>query len=742
MRAGAPTPSALRLVAVHSPMSSSQESDSSPTEDREPWRVTALLLVPITAFAGYLRWHDLGVPSLWLDEILHLRVTEALDWTQPWLFLLGMRETGGYAENGPLYYALQALGQVVAPGDLGVRIGPALVGTLSVPLFGLAVGAFVPKKHRTILVLSAALALAVSPLHVFYSREGRPYYLLMGLAIALIYCLARAARPVALRRACVVAITLLCLLGAYVGIHALPLMASAAVVAGLMVLPTLGPASASRDDQEPENLERRGLVRTNLLILLASLTAALLLCGALYLTRSQQNLPTLELREVQKDITEAPTFESPLSGESLKRFASSMTTAGIPSFHVGERAGLLFFLALVGLLSVLIRPRTRYEDGASRWQLALIALGMFVLPAALSVAALVSTGRWYHIRYTSTAQPAFLLLVCLGVVALAALGEHIAHRVLPRRRPKGLRYLAALAGIGVVVQPNYGPALAHPHARLDWRAIAEFVDDMVLPDEPILVSTDWAIVCLGHYLEQRDRQVEFIKIWERADLGQDVLDERPRGWLLSAGVRGSDNARTWMHNFVPIWKQSAEQFSLFYFPNLLDLFATRLSGEKGRFFEERFASAGQLLDFGHAVWPMQGIGWSFVERSPGLNMQWAVGREARVALPIGEPRTVIVETRVRPFIYPGSAESPDQMIDFWLGDQFIERVALEPEWNQIQIRIPADVWAREHDVLRLFFAKTERPADVIEGSTDQRALAAAFDWIRIIEIDPEPGSSG
>jgi hypothetical protein len=73
------------------------------------------LLALIILLGAYLRLTDLGGPSLWLDEILHLQVTQSLS-HQPWYRLVaGVREIAGKTENGALYFGLRILGQRLAP---------------------------------------------------------------------------------------------------------------------------------------------------------------------------------------------------------------------------------------------------------------------------------------------------------------------------------------------------------------------------------------------------------------------------------------------------------------------------------------------------------------------------------------------------------------------------------------------------------------------------------------------------
>jgi mannosyltransferase len=147
-------------------------------EDAVKWRVLALAAV--LAGAAFLRFDALHEPSFWLDEILYdLLTTEAAK--QPWWQWL----TRSHAEHAGLYYFTQLI----------------LPGRLAAALFGLATLAVVFLIARIVeprAAVAAAIVLAVSPLHVYYSREARSYALLMLLAAALILILLNARSLLAL----------------------------------------------------------------------------------------------------------------------------------------------------------------------------------------------------------------------------------------------------------------------------------------------------------------------------------------------------------------------------------------------------------------------------------------------------------------------------------------------------------------------------------------------------------------
>ena len=178
-------------------------------------RIYLILLVLILLLGVNLRLDDLGGPSLWHDEIIHLEMAQKVA-AEPWYrSLTGIIEVEGYTENGPVYYWFQSLGQRIAPGGTGARLFPALFGIATLPLMAL-VGMILGGRLVSLL---ATFSLAVSPLHVFFSREGRPYSLIILLTLVLLYVL------LAEKSRLTTALTwATCLVAAYVGLHSLTIL--------------------------------------------------------------------------------------------------------------------------------------------------------------------------------------------------------------------------------------------------------------------------------------------------------------------------------------------------------------------------------------------------------------------------------------------------------------------------------------------------------------------------------------
>jgi mannosyltransferase len=130
--------------------------------------------------AAVLRLQGLDQQSLWTDEIYSV---ESSRWPLP--ILLSVQDG-----HPPLYgLILKGLDQV-APNDLNGRYVSALAGVAAVGAM-LALGCAIADRRTAVV---AGLLLAVAPLHVWYSREGRMYSLVALCAVVASWFFVRALR--------------------------------------------------------------------------------------------------------------------------------------------------------------------------------------------------------------------------------------------------------------------------------------------------------------------------------------------------------------------------------------------------------------------------------------------------------------------------------------------------------------------------------------------------------------------
>src|SRR5437764_8058388 len=145
----------------------------------------AIFVAAATCIGAWLRLRQLGVPCLWLDEIIHYDGATGATQQSLWQWLAISQ-----IENGPLFYATQLAGRLVLPMEASARIAPAICGIAAIPLIWFAARAVAVDRGTA---YAATLLLAISPLHVYYSREGRPYAMIVLIGTALLALVLRGA---------------------------------------------------------------------------------------------------------------------------------------------------------------------------------------------------------------------------------------------------------------------------------------------------------------------------------------------------------------------------------------------------------------------------------------------------------------------------------------------------------------------------------------------------------------------
>ena len=139
----------------------------------------------IVALGVAVRFSTLGVQSYHHDEVI--TVARVI----PGGFLDMLRDVKGSESNPPLYYVLAwGWAKVFGSGEVGVRSLPALFGAATVP-----VAYLIGRELASVRAgLVGAAIVAVNPMLIWYSQEGRSYALLVFFGALSLLFFARALR--------------------------------------------------------------------------------------------------------------------------------------------------------------------------------------------------------------------------------------------------------------------------------------------------------------------------------------------------------------------------------------------------------------------------------------------------------------------------------------------------------------------------------------------------------------------
>ena len=486
----------------------------------------------LTVVGAWLRFRGLGRASLWLDELLNVDIVRHAKPTfLQWLF-------GFERENGPLYFFLQRFGDhLCASAEVGARLFPALFGIAAIPL---AHAVATRARLAPVTRIGFTLLIALSPLHVYYSREGRGYSLLVFAVLAISYALTDIRSR---RNALIAALALVA--AVYTAATAAPLVIA-------LIVTTIFSALTSTD-------ARRGALR----FALGAGVAGVLLV-VLY-----ARFPRVETTNTPFDATAGRLFSVLTNGFTVTALESP--TSRLAGF-------LAFLVALFGV------GRCAHRPGLQR----VLLFGVTSVVAAIGALAFI--GHWFSLRYAIAGLPAFLLAFAFGAAELAALVTR------GRRFPLIVVASLLIATIALVAVPA---ALSEPFRKADWRGIAARLAAHARRGDTIIVSTDWANACLRFYLQPERRGLQLLDVNESTSLAKWIAARRERVWLVAGGFHIDGTIRGWMgSDSLLVDYDRLEDIRVYYRPGLADFFGQRATGADIERYNELVRRDAVSLDTG------------------------------------------------------------------------------------------------------------------------------------------------
>ena len=631
-----------------------------------------IALAAVTGAGAWLRLRQLSTPSLWLDEILSYGMTDqalALPWYR-WL-------TGLDNENGPLYLLTQAAGRIAVSPELSTRIVASLIGVITVPLLALS-GAKLTGRLGTGLV--AASLLAVSPLHVYYSREGRHYALLLfwtTLFLATLGSRWKGSRAI---------FAVACIGAVYTAATSLPVLLSLVVVCAVLWL-----VAGEKKDADV-SLSFEGWFA------LGSLIGGFLLYFHLERAAAVLDFPTISVG-------------------LLNEIAQGMTVAVMDRRFFSPFAYAVLLTAVVGARALCKRSR----------RAGLIAVLMTLLPISVSLAGLIAFDHWFAIRYLAAGLPALLTLVAEGIFSL---GELVS-----RRGPFWFRRGMAVAAVAISViffsVIAIPAATTEPYQKANWRLLASTLWHHAEPGDRVISSNSWTHTSLSFYLGRLPPRVTSWNAAESPEGAYHIAKQSKAAWLVSAGFHNKDRVVGWMCRSYPVVASRGEDLQLFFYPDFarwMDLRATKAERDSyaSAFWSDRL---GRLdMSEGDAIF-LRGEWGGAEHNESGGAFRWIEGDMAQLVVPASSGNRLL-RFRALPAELPGQT----QTLTVLLNDRPFATIPLRTGWSDYQLALPN--WEGSRALIGFVLSGTVSPAET-SGSSDHRRLSAAFDFIEIIV----PGSS-
>lgn len=382
-----------------------------------------------------LRLYGLGAQSFWYDEVAQVDISSKG-------FFGSIIAVAHGAENcPPLSHAFFSLWLKLGNSDYWVRVLPALAGAATVYLMYLLALRLAGRK----VALVAAFLLAISPFHLWYSQEARPYVFLMLFSIASMNYFLSAMDTGSLRSRL---LHVLCTLAAlYLHPYAVFIIAAQAFYV-LISYRKLGPALKWRilDLSLPVILYVPWILHMLTLVgRSAGFEKSVGAAGLLY-----------TFYAFSLGLSVGPSIAALHENTSIQAF--------LPYLGV-----IVPFVVAYGLLFLRGISSGRFASGRIR----LLLLAWILIPIAGAYVVSQHTQVTYNVRYVSVALIPYLLIVALGIVALGkARWQAVALVVLTLCSAYSLR--------NHYFDPEYW--------KEDIRGAAAYISSAVRPGDVVVVS--------------------------------------------------------------------------------------------------------------------------------------------------------------------------------------------------------------------------------------------------------------
>jgi mannosyltransferase len=413
------------------------------------WLHQGLGLMVVIMIALAFRMYRLSAQSLWLDEAW---TVSAANRSLPEILLY-------YSNIPPLHQVIVRLFiAILGTSEFSVRLPSVLAGVLSVVL----VYAITTRLFNKSIGLVAGLILAISPFHVWYSQDARPYALLVVLSLASVWFFLRLRdRPNFIGFTGYVVTTTLAM---YTHVYALFLL----LFQNLYMLHSW---------RKPARLGQKWIVSQATVLVLSVPWYYFIF---FIFSGHGGGVPWAGFRKEVDPIVIPYTFFVYSLGISVgPSLADLHLSRSLDLFmpYVGVLLPACIAFALMFLLGL-------YSTGKDKPRLPFLLLYLFVPILGAFMITVLYSRITYNVRYTAIALPAYTIILAKGITSV---------------RRKGWRLLLILLIVGFSAHALGNYYFNAKYAKEDARSAAEYLETTVGERDVIVVLE--IVQALEHYYD-------------------------------------------------------------------------------------------------------------------------------------------------------------------------------------------------------------------------------------------------
>lgn len=635
-------------------------------------------MLVVLSLGFLIRFHDISGASLWLDEILQLNTTRG-PFSEIW--------SDSSNNKPPLDYYIQWLFVRGGFSETSARLHACIFGVLTI----LAIGFWGKEMGGRRLAMIAMMLVMVSPVLVKFSREGRPYSLMIFsqcLFYGFYWRILRKQNYVKTRDWIGLSVAaLLCFWSLYWG-GGIVLFC---MIFAIMVI------HLRRKNSEWHPFTDKKRIHVPLICLLVVILAVI----PLYL-RSSSTL-------TREHFAEYNVFNIRHYTLYLDIFA-----CGYDWWQLVKGAWIPFTLiSLAGFFGWFFRKDKRIAAVFCFVSFIVFFFGMFLFYRFIN--------HWMEMRYTLAAFPSGIMLFAMGIDTVSRPVARLFKTWKMRNRRKVDIVAFVITLIPVCLFTFY--LLVDPLKRNDWRGAMSYINERVEPGAIIITDRYTDFQCVIFYADIMNLDASICYNENNENFHDECILKYDNIWFIAKKrkitpeylyVMNGDHFFGDFHGICLAGRIPAAKMKELR-PELV---TNSLNAD----------NAEIEVDISKPENPFLGIGWSIPEKWGEETVRSMNGPLGEIFFYTKSPSDMVMDVTLFPYAYE---TTPSLTIDFAVNNHPVKTVDPINWWNEVSLEIPGEYLKSGVNLIEIIPSRLVRPVEIDSESEDLRRLSI---WIRKISI--------
>ncbi|MCL7411687.1 MAG: glycosyltransferase family 39 protein [Methanosarcinaceae archaeon] len=461
-----------------------------------------LILIAITLLGAYLRIHNLGTQSIWLDEGASYRYIQDT--------LMGTYRTAVSANEAPITFVLLHLMSYFGTSEFMLRFPSAISGILTIPVIYFVGSSLFGKEEGVI----SAFLLSISMMHLWYSQEARMYAHMTLFSLMSLYFFYQANKENTKKLwAYYVIATSLAFYSHYYTVFVIIPEVFYYLVSQIVV-PSVNKRKLFISD--PKNIR-----------LFSISMVALFICILPFLT--------IFVKQALSRVSSAPTWGMQQSLNFIPSMLIQFSTQ-----KSGTTSLIFILIFVIGLIAAALRQKEQFTF-----------LGIFlVIP--LTASYILAGSMPFSPRYLLFLLPVYLILVSRGITAIAGffyLSKGSSSKDTVKKRHNAMILVVLLfALISLPLITGYYNSIQ----KNDWRVTSEYLQTVTQPGDAIVTLPGYMSQPLVYYYDNSSDETMLVSSSYTNDGLSDTVKNYNRVWFFVtwdiSAANPDGSALQWLQN--------------------------------------------------------------------------------------------------------------------------------------------------------------------------------------------------